>query len=253
MPAGPVRFAVAGNAACEEACADLAPQSIGPDKTLAAALRLTAAMRTGAGPRALLYTGNRVATGLGPADGERYAALLGSQADLPVFPALGSGDVSDGSGAGVFKTSFGAFPAPFGLAQAPAGISAAGIPGAVPIDGARTHYAFDSGGPGGTVRVIVIDNSRGSLAASDLHQNPAEAQLPWLEAVLADARNKGIPTVVMGSRSLNANFTPRLNVADDANEVARVLVEGCGSPRGQRRPFPASARERSATARSCPA
>ena len=229
MPAGPVRFAVAGNAACEEACADLAPQSIGPDKTLAAALRLTASMRAGAGPRALLYTGNRVATGLGPADGERYAALLGSQPGLPVFPALGSGDVSDGAGSGVFTTSFGAFPAPFGQAQAPAGISAVGIPGAIPTEGARTHYAFDSSGPGGTVRVIVIDNSHGSLAASDPLQNPGEAQMPWLEAVLADARAKGIPTVVMGNRSLNANFTPRLNVADDANEVARVLVDGGAS------------------------
>ena len=49
--------------------------------------------------------------------------------------------------------------------------------------GARTHYAFDSAGRGGTVRVIVIDNSRGSLAASDPHQNPPEPQTPWLIAV----------------------------------------------------------------------
>ncbi|HYJ22494.1 MAG TPA: hypothetical protein VEW07_10780, partial [Solirubrobacterales bacterium] len=230
LPDGPVRFAVAGNATCEESCADLAPQSIGPDETLAAALRLAGAMHgVAAGPRALLYTGNRVAGGLGEADGERYAALLGSEPSLPVFPAVGSGDVSNGFGSSAFETSFAAFPAPLGAGAAAAGISTAGIPGAPAAPGARTHYAFDSSGSGGTVRVIVIDNSQGSLAVADLDQNPAEAQLPWLEAVLADARAKGIPTVAMGNRSLNPNFTPRLNVADDGNEVARVLVEGGAS------------------------
>jgi hypothetical protein len=74
------------------------------------------------------------------------------------------------------------------------------------------------------VRVVVIDNSLGSLAASDSHQNPPEPQLPWLQAVLADARAEGIPAVVMGNRSLNANFTPKLNVASDATEVAETLV-----------------------------
>ena len=229
VPAGPVRFAVAGNAQCEQACADLAPESLGPDRTLSAALGLVASMGGGAGPRALLYTGNRVATGLDPADGERYAALLGSQSGLAVFPALGSSDIGDGSGAGVFESSFAGFPAPLGSGAVPAGISTAGIPGAAPEPGARTHYAFDSSGAGGTVRVIVIDNSAGSLAASDPFQNPLEPQLPWLEAVLADARAKGIPAIAMGNRSLNTTFTPKLNVASDGNEVARALVDGGAS------------------------
>jgi len=229
MPAGPARFAVAGNAECEQPCADLAPESLGPDRTLAAALQKVAAMRGGAGPRALLYTGNRVATGLGYADGERYAALLGSQPGLPVFPALGSGDVGSGAGAASFESSFAGFPAPLGSGPPPPGISTAGIPGLPPGPGARTHYAFDSSGDGGTVRVVVIDNSLGSLAASDPYQNPPEAQLPWLESVLADARAKGIPVVVMGNRSLNSSFTPKLNVASDANQVAQALVAGGAS------------------------
>ena len=229
LPSGPIRLAVAGNATCEEACADLAPQEIGPDRTLSAALRMVGAMHAGAGPRALLYTGNRVTTGLGAADGERYAALLGSEPNLPVFPAVGSGDVSDGFGSGVFESAFAAFPGPFGAGETPSGISTAGIPGAASTGLARTHYAFDSSGAGGTVRVIVIDNSHGSLATSDPYQNPPEAQMPWLQAVLADARAKGIPTVAMGSRSLNANFSPKLNVADDAGEVAQVLVDGGAS------------------------
>jgi len=229
-PAGPVRLAVAGHAQCEGPCADLAPHSLGPDRSLTAALQTVAAMRGGAGPRALLYTGNRVKTGLGVADGTRFAELLGSVPGLPVFPALGSGDALNETGADVFKSSFASFPAPFGSGPVPAGISIAGIPGAAPEAKARTHYAFDSSGSGGTVRVVVIDNSLGSLAASDLHQNPkGEAQLPWLEAVLADARAKGIPVVVMGNRSLNTSFTPKLNVASDGDQVARALVDGGAS------------------------
>src|SRR5262249_26198721 len=95
--------------------------------------------------------------------------------------------------------------------------------------GARTHYALDSDGPGGTVRVIVIDNSSGSLADSDPHQNPPEPQLPWLTAQLADARARGIPSIRMGSRALNPRFRPSLNVATDGDEVAKALVDGGAS------------------------
>ncbi len=228
MPEGPVRLAVAGHAECDGSCAELERQALGPDRGLTAALQTLAGLAGASGPRALLYTGNRVKSGLGELDASRYAELLGSSPAVPVFPALGSNDVS--GGAGPFQAAFASFPAPLGAAPAPAGVSTDGIPGAAPSAGlARTHYAFDSAGQGGTVRVIVIDNSLGSLAASDTHQNPNEPQLPWLEAVLADARAKGIPSVVMGSRSLNPNFTPKLNVADDGPEVARVLLDGGAS------------------------
>jgi len=229
MPAGPVRFAVGGNAQCDSSCADLAPQGLGPDRGLLATLRLVAAMHGGDGPRALLYTGNRARSGLGLADAARYAELLGSAPALPVFPALGSGDASNGAGAAAFESGFAGFPAPLGVGAAPAGVATDGIPGAAAGPGARTHYAFDSSGPGGTVRVVVIDNSLGSLAASDPQQNPAEPQLPWLEAVLADARAKGIPVIVIGNRSLNTSFSPQLNIASDGDEVARALVAGGAS------------------------
>ncbi|HEU4737438.1 MAG TPA: hypothetical protein VFS48_10490, partial [Solirubrobacterales bacterium] len=230
MPSGPARLAIAGHAECDASCADLAPQSLGPDRSLLAALRSVAAMRGGAGPRALLYTGNRVKTGLGAADAARYAELLGSAPGLPVFPALGSDDASNEIGADEFQTAFAGFPAPFGSGGTPAGISTAGIPGAAPNPGeARTHYAFDSDGSGGPLRVVVIDNSLGSLAASDPHQNPPEPQLPWLEAVLADARARAIPVVVMGSRSLHTSFTPKLNAASDGAQVAQALVNGGAS------------------------
>ena len=96
--------------------------------------------------------------------------------------------------------------------------------GATADPGARTHYAFDSSGPAGTVRVIVIDNSAGSLAASDPYQVPAEPQEPWLKATLAGAKAQGIPAIVVGSRDLNTRFTPRSNVAGDGDEIARLLV-----------------------------
>jgi len=228
MPAGPIRLAVTGHAECDTSCADLSLQGLGPDRSLAAALRTVGQMGGGAGPRALLYTGNRVKDGLTEADATRFAALLAGS-PLPVFPALGSDDVAGGPGAASFASAFAGFPAPLGAGPPPAGISTAGIPGAAPGSGARTHYAFDSSGPGGAVRVVVVDNSLGSLAASDPYQNPPEQQLPWLEVVLADAKAKGIPTVVMGNRSLHMSFTPKLNVAADGDQVAQVLVAGGAS------------------------
>ena len=226
-----ITLAVAGHAQCEGPCAELAPHGIGPDRAIAAALQLIASMRGSvAGPRALLYTGNRLGEGLDGGEARRYAELLGSQPSLPVFPALGSNDAGNGIGAAAFREAFAGFPAPLGASTPQSGISTAGIPGAAPAPGeARTHYAFDSEGAGGTARVVVIDNSLGSLAASDPHQNPPEPQLPWLESVLADARGEGIPVVVMGNRSLNTSFTPKLNVASDGAAVAQVLVAGGAS------------------------
>jgi hypothetical protein len=220
LPPGPVRLGVAGHAQCEQPCADLAAQGIGPDRSLIAALERVDALRAAGGLRMLLYTGGRTRAGGNVAEAARYAQLLGSRPSLPVFAALSPGD-----SASAFSSAFAPSPAPFGAGPASPGTSTAGIPGAAPGPGARTHYAFDSAGPGGTVRVVVIDNGAGSLAAADPHQNPLEPQLPWLRAVLADARARGIPSIVMGNRDLNTRFTPRLNVASDGDEVAQVLVE----------------------------
>ncbi|HYV16722.1 MAG TPA: hypothetical protein VE972_11960 [Conexibacter sp.] len=204
-------FAVAGHAACDAPCALLANLQLGPDRALAAlggALGRLAG-RAGA-PRALLYTGGRlpidspVATPL--ADEQRLASLLGTLG-LPVYSAVSAADSRDGT-ASAFKTAFSGAPAPFGDAA-----------------GARTHYAFDSVGAAGTVRVIVIDNSAGSLAASDPYQVPAEPQEPWLRATLQDAKAHAIPAIVVGSRDLNTRFLPRSNVASDGDAIAALLVQ----------------------------
>jgi len=230
LPAGPARFALAGHAACETACADLSEQGIGPDRTLAGALAKVGSLASQPnGPRLLLYAGGRIKAGgaLTAREADRYAGLLGGSS-LPVFAAPSAAD-SAVAGAGPFKSAFAGFAAPFGSAGLPPGVDTTAIPGAAPGLGARTHYAFDSTGPGGRVRIVVIDNSAGSLAASDPHQNPAEPQLPWLSAVLADAKGRGIPTVVMGSRDLNTRILPSLNTASDGPQVARALVDGGAS------------------------
>ena len=84
-----------------------------------------------------------------PSEGTRYAELLGSQSGLPVYPALGSDDVAGGVGATAFGSAFAGFPSPVGSGPAQPGISTNGIPARRPAGGARTHYAFDTAGPGG--------------------------------------------------------------------------------------------------------
>jgi hypothetical protein len=233
LPSGLATFAVGGHAECVEQCAALADQGLAPDRNLSAALaEMDGLAAQSDGPRMLLYTGGRETPGQGteaPAEADRYAQLLSGAGSLPVYPAVSAGD-SEGQTDAAFGAAFSSFPAPFGEGGAPSGVSTAGVPaGASPGPGARTHYAFDSEGAGGTVRVIVIDNSQGSLAASDPYQNPAQAQAPWLAQMLADARARGIPAIVMGSRELNPNLPPALNVASDAAEEATIMVQGGAS------------------------
>jgi hypothetical protein len=229
MQSGVATFAVGGHAECIEACASLADEGIEPDRNLSAALGAISGLSTQPnGPRMLLYTGGRETPGQGPesaAEANRYAQLMSGGGSLPVYPALSAGD-SEGGEDSTFGAAFAGFDAPFGEGVSPPGISTANIPlptGAV-RPGARTHYAFDSTGPAGTVRVIVIDNSRGSLAAGNPYQNPAEPQGPWLERMLSDAKARGIPAIVVGSRELDPNLPPALNVATDANEEAQIMV-----------------------------
>jgi hypothetical protein len=233
MQSGVATFAVGGHAECVDPCAALADEGIAPDRNLSAALGAIDGLSAQPnGPRMLLYTGGRETPGAGPesvAEADRFAQLLSGAGSLPVYPALSAGD-SEGETDATFGAAFASFAAPFGEGAAPSGVSTANIPsGAAPGPGARTHYAFDSSGPSGTVRVIVIDNSRGSLAASDPYQNPAQAQGPWLALMLADARARGIPAIVVGSRELNPNQPPALNVASDAAEEATIMVQGGAS------------------------
>ena len=103
-----------------------------------------------AGPRMMLYTGGRLAPGVDARvatarDGAlRVAAGLAARAGLPGRV----GDRRPGRRAS-FRTSFASFLAPFGGGPPAPGVDSSRIPGAPPGPGARTHYAFDSIGPGG--------------------------------------------------------------------------------------------------------
>jgi hypothetical protein len=233
LQAGVATFAVAGHAECVEACADLADVGIGPDRNLTGALSTLGALASRPnGPRMLLYTGGRETPGQGPeseAEADRFRDLLAGTGGIATYPALSAGD-SEGEEDGAFAQAFAAFAAPFGEGPLPVGVSPVTVPGTVPArPGARTHYAFDSEGPAGTVRVIVIDNSRGSLALSNPYQNPPEEQGPWLEKALEGAKHEGIPAIVMGSRELNPSLPPALNVASDAAHEAEIMLKGGAS------------------------
>jgi hypothetical protein len=233
MDTGKANFMVAGHAACQDPCADLKYEQLAPDQNLLKLMSAASGLVSQAGgPRMLLYTGGRVdsdTNGLAPSDASRFAQLFQSQPGVPVYPAI-SPDVSSGGDVSTFSSAFSGFPAPFGSGPAPNGVSTANIPAGAPAGtGVRTHYAFDSTGPAGTVRIVVIDNSRGSLAASDPYQNPAEPQAPWLGLMLSDAKSRGIPVVVMGSRDLNSGMAPEINVANDANQEATLLATGGAS------------------------
>jgi hypothetical protein len=235
LPAGPARIAVGGHATCVQPCSGLELLQLMPERTLSHAVsqaaRLSAAPR---GPHALLYTGGRherLGTGR---DGDpqpffeatRLAHLLGAaDRGMPVFAAVSPGD-SGGATTASFQSAFGSAPAPFGTGAPAAGTTPVEL-GAAPAPGlARTHYAVDLHTSGGPVRVIVIDNSRGSLAASDFGQNPAEEQEPWLRTALDDARSRGLPAIVMGNLSLDREDP---NAADDADHLGELLRSGGAS------------------------
>jgi hypothetical protein len=68
----------------------------------------------------------------------------------------------------------------------------------VPVGGAHTHYAVDVVRGGVKVlRLVVVDSSLRSLAASDADQNPVEEQLKWLREVLQ--RPEGERAVVVSN------------------------------------------------------
>lgn len=229
-PSGVARFAVGGHAICGSDCAESVPLDLGADRTLARALPLADALAGQAnGPRALLYTGGypqAPADGAAQADGEeqRYAQLMGL-ARTPLLIAPADGDAS-GRGSLAFESAFGPFPAPLGQGPAASSMRPVAIGRPAVAGRARTHYAVDQDGSGGTVRLIVIDNAGGSLAERDDRGNPVEDQAAWLRDVLADARGKRIPAIVMGSRGLNPSLP---NAATDAAAVAAILRDGGAS------------------------
>ena len=147
--AGPARLLVGGHAQCDRACAGMGQLQLMPERTLAQAVAQATAMASQPnGPRALLYTGGRVAPGSGgaaepQAEADRLAALLGvgnGGAGMPVLAAVSPGDATGGTTA-PFQRAFAGAPAPFGVGAAGGGL-------------ARTHYAAEVTTSGGRSELL---------------------------------------------------------------------------------------------------
>ncbi|HEX3392634.1 MAG TPA: hypothetical protein VHS55_08735, partial [Solirubrobacteraceae bacterium] len=209
-PRGQATFAVGGAAACEQACAEFAEDGLAPDALLAHALQMAnqIAGSTG-GLRGFLYTGDRLLAKSTSLGGEafqreltRYATLLGSGSPLPVRASASPNDIAPSGGLGSFLATLEPF-----------------VPGA-----GKAYYSFVSEGSSGSpVKVIVLDYSGEALGPT---------QQAWLSEQLKAAREGNTPAIVMGNASLGfalpeaIGFNPRPVQAEDAAEVAKILVEG---------------------------
>ncbi|MBJ7473202.1 MAG: hypothetical protein JHD16_17985, partial [Solirubrobacteraceae bacterium] len=223
-----VRFAIGGHAACRKACADQANLDLAADVGLRTTIEAASTVATQpGGPRAFIYTGPRLENGLlTTREARRFALAATPPAGLPVFAATGA----DASGAGFapFSSAFGAFPAPFGGGPQPPNVSTpADLPGVAPAPGqTRNHYTFSSVGLHGSVRVIVINNAPGSLAAADPDNVPADpSQREWLINALRSAKAAGLPAIVVGNRDLNVRGANKNHIATDAADIAQLLVD----------------------------
>ncbi len=208
---GAALFAIGGGAQCAAPCATLAKARIGPDVWLEHAMRVAGEVQ---GMRAFLYSGPRVTTGetAGPATRSvpytqelgRYAEIL--RANPIAYPAASPTDLdasaADGGNEATFEEDFG---------ELPFGASLCATPGCQ-----SSYYSFLSKGVGGSVFVIVLDDT-GPVSAE---------QREWLERELASARKASTPAIVVGNADLNTEIAANQAAA---SEVAQVLVCGQAS------------------------
>jgi hypothetical protein len=229
---GDATFAIGGHAQCADPCADRSLARVGPQVWLGSALALAKQI----GVRAFLYAGPYVAEGSVsghrsiPIDFgdelERFASILASSAPgLGVFPAVAPQELDErpeeqGSEA-TFERVFSGFPQPLGggpplpgLAPAPEGRSQEQCT----IGAQCAYYAFDSEGPAGTVRVIVLDESRAEVGAT---------QLEWLGGQLRSAKGSHEPAIVLGSAKLTG--TSGANVVRMLLGGGNCLADACAS------------------------
>jgi hypothetical protein len=208
-PPGQATFAVGGDAQCEWLCAGLVNQGLGPEAWLSHAVSTASRI---SGLHAFLYTGGRTAEGAG----ESLGSVPGGQAAEDAFTREMQGYSNDLSGAGALPVR--AAPSPSDV-DPEGGLSTfAGVLGSDAGDGSTQlggtgAYAFDSGGSGGTVRVIALDYSASELAPGEL---------AWLGEQLDAARAAGMPALVMGSADIVDREAP--NHAADGVAVEQVLL-----------------------------
>ncbi len=210
LQSGDATFAIGGDAQCAAVCADRTKAGIGPDVWLTDALERASQI----GVRAFLYTGPRITddrvSGLSKPvvpferEFERYAGILGS-AGIPAYAAPSPQDLDARPEAQGNESLFGkAFAYPYGATEPQQ------CQEEVVCEGA--YYALRSEGPAGSVRVIVLDDTR----------DVDEIQRAWLSAQLTSAQAAQEPAIVVGNADLNAQIA-----AGDTE--ARQLEEVLGS------------------------
>jgi hypothetical protein len=221
--AGQVSFAFFTSPECRIQCA--ATQDAQPDVNLASAAQQIATFaKQKGGPAFAILGGNArgpsdpqaYADGNGAADFARLPSLLQPLGGLPLYAAFGPLDPVPGldDPTEPWADAFAGAPAPFGPGPSPTGITTAGAGG---LDGGvHRYYAFDATQNEGTIRVIVLDNSAGSLDST------WPGQTNWLEAQLAAANAADLPVVVVTALPLGP--TGQAGIAEDGPAVATLLI-----------------------------
>ena len=205
LPAQPgtVSFAFFTSPMCRTSCAGVPDAQ--PDVNLkAAAQQIATYAEQPGGPAFAMLGGNAVGPlegqawekGNGEADFAHLSEQLGPLGALPTFAAVGRFDhvPSNRNSTEPWAEAFSTSPPPFGSGPTPAGITPVASGG--PSGEVHRYYAFDASQNGGTLRVIVLDNSEGSLEASD----PGQRQ--WLVEQLQAAGATGRPVVVVTAMPL---------------------------------------------------
>jgi hypothetical protein len=227
IPATPqtVSFAFFSSAECAAECASAVDAQ--PDVNLsAAASQIASFAQQPGGPAFAILGGNAVgpldgtarAAGNGAVDLANLSKVLSPLGKVPLYAAYGPFDsvpTSDDP-ATPWSDAFGGSPAPFGGGAASAGIAPVADGGASgPVN---RYYAFDASQNGGVVRVIVLDNSAGSLDASD------PGQSSWLDGQLAAAKAASRPIVVVTAEPLDGSTAG--GASDGPALAARLAAAG---------------------------
>jgi hypothetical protein len=234
--AGTVSFAFFSGTTCKEECA--AAVDAQPDVNLTTASKQIGAYASQPGGPSFAMLGgdargpleenpslNAVIAPKTALDFSHLPELLAPLGNLPVFAALGPRDnvslPEDSDEAAPWAEAFAEAPPPFGSGPTASGITPVSSPEAALTEARSVHryYSFDAHQDGGTLRVIVLDNSKGSLEAS------ASGQMTWLREQLAQARDGAggdPPVVVVAARPL-ARATGG-EAAGDGEEVASLLA-----------------------------
>ncbi len=223
---GVVSFAFFSGAECISECAEV--QDAQPDVNLqGAATEIAAFAQQPGGPAFAMLGGNAVGpldhtdwgAGTGAVDLANLQSLLAPLGSVPLYAAYGPLDAVPTSAdpAQPWDDAFAQSPGPFGLGDVPAGISSVGSGGQ---DGSVNHYySYDVTQNQGTLEVIVLDNSAGSLDASE------PGQAAWLKAQLAAAQAAALPVVVVCAQPLDSDLAGVGSVPGSATDASSVAAE----------------------------